>query len=159
MVSVYDSVLGVNGFIDPNSTLFAIYNVDKPNFIDADFDEQTALGPPIYTGGTVTAAKQIRSTTVTVLTPGATVNIDATLGQVFTFAQASTIATSLTCTTTPAAGSIVYLVVTPAGTGAAITGGTGIKMATTTPTTGKTTTFAFVSDGINLNQFGSATSA
>ena len=55
MVSVYDSVLGVNGFIDPNSTLFAIYNVDKPNFIDADLDEQTALGPPIYTGGVVTA--------------------------------------------------------------------------------------------------------
>jgi hypothetical protein len=127
--------------------------VDKPNFIDADLDEQTALGPPIYTGGTVTAtgnitstngnvaatlgavsagttvtaAKQIRSTTVTVLTPGATVNIDATLGQVFTFAQLSNIATSLTCTTTPAAGSIVYLVVTPAGTGAAITGGTGIR--------------------------------
>lgn len=63
MVSVYDSVLGVNGFIDPNSTLFAIYNVDKPNFIDAASTEQTSYGPPIYTGGTVTATGNITSVT------------------------------------------------------------------------------------------------
>jgi len=62
MVSVYDSVLGINGFIDPNTTLFAIYNVDKPNFVDADVNEQTNYGPPIYTGGTVTATGNITST-------------------------------------------------------------------------------------------------
>lgn len=63
MVSVYDSVLGVNGFIDPNSTLFAIYNVDKPNFIDAASTEHTSYGPPVYTGSTVTATGNITSVT------------------------------------------------------------------------------------------------
>jgi len=99
MVSVYDSVLGVNGFIDPNSTLFALYNVDKPNFIDASPTEQLAFGPPIYTGGTVTATGNITSTqgnvaaTVGAVSAGTTVtagtgitsttgNIVATVGNI-----------------------------------------------------------------------------
>jgi hypothetical protein len=94
-----------------------------------------------------------------VIPAGAAPNIDATLGQVFTFAQASAATATLSSSASPPIGSLVYLVVTPAGTAAAITGGTNIKMATITPTAGKTTTIAFVSDGTNLNQFGSAISA
>jgi hypothetical protein len=136
-------------------------------------------GPSVYTGGLLTAAGgasvsggltvatggvtatigQIRSATATVITPSGTPNIDATLGQVFTFAQATGATAILSSSASPPIGSLVYLVVTPAGTGAAITGGTNVKMAAITPTTGKTTTIAFVSDGTNLNQFSSATSA
>lgn len=55
LVSVYDRITGATGFIDPNSPYFAIYNVDKANFLLQDTDEQVALGPPIFTGGVVTA--------------------------------------------------------------------------------------------------------
>ena len=99
MVSVYDSVLGVNGFIDPNSTLFALYNVDKSNTVDAASTEQTSYGPPVYTGSTVTATGNITSTngnvaaTVGAVSAGTTVtagtgitsttgNIIATVGNV-----------------------------------------------------------------------------
>lgn len=63
LVSVYDRITGATGFIDPNSPYFAIYNVDKANFLLQDSDEQVALGPPVYTGGTVTATGNITSTT------------------------------------------------------------------------------------------------
>jgi hypothetical protein len=61
LVSVYDRITGATGFIDPNSTFFAIYNVDKANFLLQDTDEQVALGPPIFTGGGVTATGNITS--------------------------------------------------------------------------------------------------
>ena len=178
MVGVYDSVSGLNGLIDPNSPRFAVYSCDRSVYMDYgwDRDPSTGLqdkGPPVYTNGTVTAgsgvvataggvvatAGQVRAATVTVLTPGATINIDPTLGQVFTLAQGSAVAVSLTCTTTPVAGSLVYVVITQAGTAAAVTGGANVKMASVLPTQSKTTTVAFISDGVNLNQFGSAISA
>jgi hypothetical protein len=99
MVSVYDSVLGVNGFIDPNSTLFAIYNVDKPNFIDAASTEQASFGPPVYTGSTVTARGNITSTNG---------NVAATVGSVSagTTVTAGTGITSTTGNIIAAAGNV-----------------------------------------------------
>lgn len=185
MVGVFDSSSLLNGFIDPNNNLFAVYNTNLPNFITRGVDTLTGvdgttndMGPPVYTNGTVNAdgsittkdgdlvattgnlvvAKQIRSTTVTVLTPGSTVNINASLGQVFTLAQGSGVAVSVTATASPAVGSLVYLIVTQAGTAAAVSFGANTKGTTTTPTQNKTTTFAFVSDGTNLNMFSVAIS-
>jgi hypothetical protein len=112
----------------------------------------------VATNGSVVAKAQLRSSTLTVLTPGSTVNINASLGQVFTLAQGSSVAVSITATASPPVGALVYLIVTQAGTAAAVSFGTNTKGTTTTPTSGKTTTFALVSDGTNLNMFSVAIS-
>lgn len=59
MVGVIDVVSGLSGFIDPNDSLFAIYNVDKA--IDYPNDGSTPAhlahkGPSLYTAGNVSAA-------------------------------------------------------------------------------------------------------
>jgi hypothetical protein len=164
LVGVFDYHSGLSGFIDPNATMFALYNVDKP--IDA-IDGTAASGAnnhkgmSVFTGGTITAGGQIRSTTVTVIPPGATASIDGTLGQIFTLAQATTEAMTINCPTAgvPPSGSIVYVIITPAGTGALITWGTNIKGLNVTTVASRVTTCAFVSDGTKLNQFGGITSS
>jgi hypothetical protein len=58
MVGVYDASSFLNGFIDPNSPKFAIYNTDKPNFFADGINPNggaTDKGAPIFTAGTVTA--------------------------------------------------------------------------------------------------------
>lgn len=166
MVGVYDPSSTLSGFIDPNSSVFAPYNTNLPNYLPRGVDPNLIvgpdgttndMGPPVFTSGTITATKQIRCSTVTALVTTSPANIDASLGQVFTLAQVS--AMTINATASQPAGSLVYLVVTPAGTAALITWGTGIKGANNTPTAGKVTTFSFVSDGTNLNMFGAVTSS
>jgi hypothetical protein len=69
MVGVYDANSCLSGFIDPNASLFAVYNGDKPNYIADGVDPVTGLtvdqGPPVFTRGSVTAG-----TTVTAGTGG-----------------------------------------------------------------------------------------
>jgi len=57
MVAVYDAQSGLNGFIDPNSSNFAYYNVDKPIEVADGVDPNTGAkdkGMSIYTGGNIT---------------------------------------------------------------------------------------------------------
>lgn len=189
LIGVFDYHTNLSGFINPNATVFALYNVDKP--VDdiggtAAGSTNNTRGMSVYTGGnvtaigdittsagnivatagniaatagTVTAAGQIRSSTVTVIGLISPQSINGTLGQVFTLAQAASTVMTINCGTVPPAGSIVYVVITPAGTGALITWGTNIKGLNVTPTTGKVTTCSFVSDGTNLNQFGAISSS
>jgi hypothetical protein len=92
------------------------------------------------------------------------------LGQVFTLAISigtsvtnGPQAITLTCTTTPAAGSIVYLVInaTTAGTtGLTIVEGTNVQMNTVTiGTSAGYRGLTFVSDGTNLVQVGAGVAA
>ena len=74
LVGVFDSSSMLNGFIDPNSPLFAPYSTDLPNFYDRSSSNVTGpdgstndMGAPVFTSGSVTAAGQIRSTTKTTL--------------------------------------------------------------------------------------------
>ena len=64
-VSVFDSVTGLRGFIDPNAPGFALYSTDRNRaFVDVAETAggtPTRLGPSIYTGGTVTAVGNITS--------------------------------------------------------------------------------------------------
>lgn len=58
-VYVYDIVTGLSGYIDPNNTVFTVYNSDRNNAF-VDLGEQTGgmptrLGQPVYTGGNVIA--------------------------------------------------------------------------------------------------------
>ena len=64
-VSVFDSVTGLRGFIDPNASIFAIYSTDRNRaFVDVEETAggtPTRLGPSIYTGGSVTAVGNVVS--------------------------------------------------------------------------------------------------
>jgi hypothetical protein len=56
MVSVYDSVSGLTGFIDPNAAVFTVYSTDKPYFQQRGVDpvgDLTDNGMPIYTNGDI----------------------------------------------------------------------------------------------------------
>ncbi len=181
MVGVYDAVSGLSGFIDPNGPKFAVYNSDKANYMINGVDPTTGLtdqGQPVYTRGSVTAGTtvsagttvtggtglvattgQIRAATSTALATTATITLDGSLGQVYTLAQPSAQAHTINASPVPPVGSVVYIVVTPAGTAAQITWGTGMKGLDVTPTAARTSTYAFVSDGTNLCQFGAITAS
>jgi hypothetical protein len=81
MIGVFDPVSFLSGFIDPNSTIFAIYNTNKPASLDTTLlaggvnpnGGAIDLAPPIYTAGTVTAVGNITSVAG---------NISATVGSV-----------------------------------------------------------------------------
>ena len=58
MVSVYDAQTQLTGFIDPNSSVWCIYNNDKPNFWPDGVDptsQVTDQGLSIYTLGNITS--------------------------------------------------------------------------------------------------------
>jgi hypothetical protein len=58
MVSVYDAQTQLTGFIDPNSSVWCIYNNDKPNFWADGVDPTTQVtdqGLSIYTLGNITS--------------------------------------------------------------------------------------------------------
>jgi hypothetical protein len=157
MVSVYDAQTQLTGFIDPNSSVYSLYNNDKPNFIADGVDAATGVGTDagmsiftlgnitatgfistasyLTTAGTLTAGTgivtttgQIRSATATTITPNGTVSLNAALGQVFTYAVSNTVATeTVNATNYTSTGEIVYFVVTPNTSSCTITFGTGFK--------------------------------
>jgi hypothetical protein len=176
-----------SGFIDPNAGFFVLYNGDKPTYLGGSSDFVGLAGgtpsiPSLLTIGSVTAGTgvvattgQIRAATVTALTAytvassgtitAANRDIDPTLGQVFTLtinisntSVTGTGAISIRCLTTPAAGSIVYLIinaVTAGTTGLTIVEGTNVQMNTVTiGTSAGYRGLTFVSDGANLVQVG-----
>jgi hypothetical protein len=177
LIGVFDYHTNLSGFINPNATVFALYNVDKPvDNVDGTSAGSTnnTRGMSVFTGGTVTAvgdittAGQLRSTTSTALTAisvatGAapiTRDINPALGQVFTLSVQATGGTNsiaLTQATASPSGSIVYLVVTLTAshtTAISVAGTTNMKMVTQALGTvaSKVWVFTFVSDGTNLNQ-------
>jgi len=177
LIGVFDYHTSLSGFINPNATVFALYNLDKP--VDdiggtAAGSTNNTRGMSVYTGGTVTAvgdittSGQLRSTTSTALTAisvssgSATLtrDINPALGQVFTLSVQATGGTNsiaLTQTTASPSGSIVYLIVTLTSshtTAISVAGTTNMKMVTQALGTvaSKVWVFTFVSDGTNLNQ-------
>jgi hypothetical protein len=101
LVGVYDIISGLNGFIDPNSPLFAPFNTDKSYQQDlaAEARDSSGLqeaGPPVFTTGNITAT---------------TGNITASTGVI----------TSTKVNVSP---------ITPAGVGAAQTGTVGTPLTT-----------------------------
>jgi len=169
---VYDAVTGLRGFIDANNSVFATYSNERPEeFVDAgEIDGTGRRGPSVYTSGNVTAAGQIRSSTVTspatnsYSTGSASIpiTIDPTVGQVQvqTFSiTGGTNSFTITTAATPAAGSLVYLILkTDAShtTAASVAAGTNVKMNTVALGTVASKTFGLtlVSDGTNLVQVG-----
>ncbi len=155
MIGVFDPVSFLSGFIDPNSTIFAVYNSNKPASLDTTTlsfagglnpnGGAADLAPPIYTAGTVTAvgaitsttgditattgqivaSDQVRSSTVTDLTAAATIDIDCRLGQVFRLTPTS--ATAISATNVDA-GASIYLIITSNGTSYNVTFNGGLTV-------------------------------
>jgi hypothetical protein len=73
MVSVYDDATMINGYIDPNSPIYTIFNGDKASFIP----NNSQLGSPVYTrgvvealDGVVTSKLSLPASSITYTTPG-----------------------------------------------------------------------------------------
>lgn len=166
MVGVY-SELGFSGYIDPNNALFAIYNTDVPYFQERNRVNPTTntstdalvQGNPVYTAGSVTAGAQIRSTTVTeptAISSNVTVAFDPSVGQVYKYSIGN--ATVTFTASAPAAGSIVYLLITGTNAAATINFGSGFEAQSNADIvigSGKRT-LAFFSDGTSLIQIATA---
>lgn len=174
MVGVYDSLSCLSGYIDPNSSMFAYYNVDKSVDTTDSVDMSgnvTHKGMSVFTLGDVVAGRQIRSTALTALTTitgntaGGTVApttqvLDPTLGQTFTLtcSATGTAATAITANTAPV-GCVVTLIINTTTVNAVTitfgngTGGGGFH-ATGTLSTGVTAAryfvLQFVGDGTSL---------
>jgi hypothetical protein len=120
--------------------------------------ETVATGDLNVTLGTITAAKQIRSTTITNLgnlTTSATINVS--LGQVFKFAATDN--TVITASNL-APGALVYIIIEASGANRTIdfnapfrTVNAGVR----TINSGTFNTFSFICDGTNLWQIAEAT--
>jgi len=165
-----------------------------PRGINPNGNAEIDQGAPVYTLGSVTAgttvsagttvtgatgvvatAGQVRAATVTALTAisvstgSATIDrqIDPSLGQVFTLsvtATGGTNALTISSSSTPAAGSVVYLIIATSGThttAMAATEGTNVQMNTIALGTVASKYFGitFVSDGTQLVQVGSSAAA
>lgn len=61
MISVYDDKTMLNGFIDPNSPLYTVFNSDKASYIP----NNNQLGSPVYTRGTVEALDGVAASKLT----------------------------------------------------------------------------------------------
>lgn len=73
MVSVYDDTTMLNGYIDPNSPIYTVFNGDKASFIP----NNNQLGAPVYTRGRVEALDGVAASklslpasSITYTTPG-----------------------------------------------------------------------------------------
>ena len=111
LVGVYDSVSGLNGFIDPNSAKFQMYNGSRANYVPDSVNPVSLAKDSLVRSATVVA--------VTPLTTGPT-NVDGTLAQTFTMtspALTGNLASGITPAAALAAGSLVNLTCTvpPAG--------------------------------------------
>lgn len=66
LVGVYDTVTFLNGYIDPNSPIFAVYSTDFANFLENGNDrgpqDLPDRGPPVLTNGLIEALSSITST-------------------------------------------------------------------------------------------------
>jgi len=102
MVGVIDVVTGLSGFIDPNDSMFAIYNVDKAIDFPNDGGNPANAehrGPSLYTAGNVTADLNI-------VTNNGAIGVDVAAGAAGTITSAAGI-TANTGNIVATAGNIV----------------------------------------------------
>jgi hypothetical protein len=109
LIGVFDYHTNLSGFINPNATVFALYNVDKPvDNVDGTGAGSTnnTRGMSVYTGGNVNAVGDITSTTG---------NIAATAGTVTAAGQLrSTTSTALTAISVSSGSATITRDINPA---------------------------------------------
>jgi hypothetical protein len=169
MVGVFDAQSQLSGFIDPNNSIFSVFNADKPVWVPDTVNFPAdglglQRGQPVFTSGDVISAKQIIGgvnalTSITANGAAAAQTIDPSLGQTFTLACSppSGTATITINASTPAVGAYVRLAVTNT-TGFQTTidfTGTGFSASTANLLTGSTANRLFIiefisHDGVRL---------
>lgn len=98
LIGVFDYHTNLSGFINPNATVFALYNVDKPvDNVDGTGAGSTnnTRGMSVYTGGNVNAVGDITSTTGNITATAGSVKV----GRQLTLASGSPAINYVTTTT------------------------------------------------------------
>jgi hypothetical protein len=152
-VKVFDAVTGARGFIDPNNSIFTVYNSDKSiELIDAAElagGAATRLGQPVITAGNVTLGGQLALTGTTKAIPyvltTSPYNFSTNLGPFYSFAAAAAVA--ITATGVPPTGTTLTVFYSGAFT---TTPGTGFVGATIAPTGTQCIGVSYVSNGTVL---------
>lgn len=172
LIGVFDYHTNLSGFINPNATVFALYNVDKPvDNVDGTGAGSTnnTRGMSVYTGGNVNAVGDITSTTGNIAATAGTVTVGTQLRltsvrrtipytvttMAFDFSTLvgsfySLVApgnTSFTPSGLPAAGTVIYIQFTGAGVITLVT--PFVFSNTVTPGAGGITV-GFISNGTQL---------
>jgi hypothetical protein len=83
MIGVYDAETFLNGFIDPNIRAFALFNTEKPNFLDNNVDEPDGddIGNPVFTRGNIQTTEG--AITAGDVTSSTYVALDASTGKTY----------------------------------------------------------------------------
>lgn len=162
LVGVYDAISGLSGFIDPNSSKFALFSSDRANYLADPLNPVSGYKDAL-----------VRSATALSLGPPTsgntyTVSMDANLAQTFTLAPVAAqtnivgIPAASTTTPIPPVGSLTYLIITfPAGSGTSLvkftTSGSGLvgiresaDINFSTALVGDIVVVTFISDGSKL---------
>jgi len=176
LVGVFDDKTFLNGFIDPNSPVFALYNTDKPVYMENGIDPGpgglTDKGAPVFTnssveaGTTITAGTGVIATTgqirvstipstITISGVSGTGTLNASLGQLFYVELTGSGSPVLDATATPPVGAVVYVrIYNSSGTSLSLTLGANIReiaspsgLATLNT---KTYIITFISNGTDL---------
>jgi len=146
LVGVFDSSSGLNGFIDPNSPSFAVFNSDKAPFLNVGTEANDGatglqdLGPSVFTRGpvTTTAISISGSSTKAATGGGAAVDFGSATCGSFTVTTTGTV----TLTTTAASTSSRVFLQATNGTPAATT---------VVATTANTITVTNAQNGVTYN--------
>jgi len=175
LIGVIDYSSGLSGFIDPNQSVFSLYNVDSP--VDGFFEENSLLvnrnthkGMSIYTAGDVTAdgnitavgnmsadgnivsgGQVILNKTTSVITYAATDSpyaFGTVLSPFYSFAAAA--AVNLNATSVPPTGTTFTIFYSGAFT---TTPNTGFVGATVAPTGTQCIAVSYVSNGSGLVEY------
>ena len=176
LVGVFDDKTFLNGFIDPNSPVFALYNTDKPVYMENGIDPGpgglTDKGAPVFTnsiveaGTTITAGTGVIATTgqirvstipstITISGVSGTGTLNASLGQLFYVELTGSGSPVLDATATPPVGAVVYVrIYNSTGSSLTLTLGANIREIASpsglASAAGKTYIITFISNGTDL---------
>ena len=155
LIGVFDYHSGLSGFIDPNATVFAIYNVDKPiDSLDgtAASGANNHRGMSVYTGGSVTVGTQIRLTSGTSVIPYAATtspyNFSTTLTSFYSFTPAA--AVTISASAVPISGTLVTIFYSAAGSFTVTHGGSFSATGNIPLTSSAAFVVSYVSNGTTL---------
>lgn len=85
MVGVFDNQSGLNGFIDPNAPMFAVYNGDRAGYLKDAVDPVGGLtdqGSPVLTNGSANVAGDVSVSGRLILNSGNSGTVNLTSGTV-----------------------------------------------------------------------------
>lgn len=161
MTGVYDSISLLSGFIDANSGVFTLYNVDKaPELPDGlDFNPRgTSIqngvphkGQSVYTLGDVVAGGQFYAIKSTDLGSAAFINADFTTTTFYTITLVNSVTTLNASIIPPNKGTVIYIEISGTELTKLVFGQnfTG-SLSDITPITNKKIVISYISDGISL---------